>query len=133
LFDSIEHTMTLQDDDTFGSIVKKLRLDAEIGLRELAGLIEKSPGYLSDIESGRVPPPKEAVILHIADALNADRAALLSAAGKVDPEISEYVAGDPGAADFLRKARDRGFADRDWDRLNQLAEIAGLGKEGEKK
>ena len=69
----------------------------------------------------------------LADALGADRAVLLSAAGKVDPEISEYVAGDPGAADFLRRARDRGFADGDWDRLNQLAEIAGLGKEDEKK
>ena len=50
----------------FGETLRDLRLEAGVGLRELARLIGKSPGYLSDVENGRVPPPSEPVILDIA-------------------------------------------------------------------
>jgi transcriptional regulator with XRE-family HTH domain len=113
---------------TFGAILRALRVESEIGLRELARLIDKSPGYLSDVEHDHVPPPSEDVILKIAAALGADKKELLSVAKKMDPEISSYVAREPEAADFLRMARDRGFDRDDWEKLSQLAEIAKLGK-----
>jgi transcriptional regulator with XRE-family HTH domain len=116
-------------DDTFGSIIRNLRLNARVGLRELARLIHKSPGYLSDVEIGRVPPPSEAVILDIARALNADKRKLLKAASKVDPELSEYVLQHPDAADFLRMAKNQNFNSEDWEKLTQLARIVNLGKE----
>ena len=115
--------------DTFGSILRNLRLNARVGLRELARLINKSPGYLSDVEIGRVPPPSEAVILDIARALNVDKRKLLTAASKVDPELAEYVVQHPDAADFLRMAKDQSFNSEDWEKLTQLARIANLGKE----
>lgn len=90
-------------------------------------MINKSPGYISDIEKGRVPPPSEKVIVKIAAVLGLDQQALLSAAGKMDPDLSAYLLKEPGAANFVRMARDRGFYGDDWDRLNQLVDIARLG------
>ena len=42
----------IDDPETFGNLIRRLRLEAGLGLRELARLIERSPGYLSDVESG---------------------------------------------------------------------------------
>lgn len=109
--------------DSFGNILRRLRLDADVGLRELARLIGKSPGYISDVEQDNVPPPSEQVILKMASVLNIDREMLLKAAHKMDPELTSYVADEPQAADFLRKAKARGFDRDDWDKLSKLADI----------
>ncbi|MEN8759051.1 MAG: helix-turn-helix transcriptional regulator [Desulfobacterales bacterium] len=114
--------------DTFGRLLRSLRLESGVGLRELSRLIEKSPGYLSDVESGNVPPPSKETIVQIANALNVDKKTLLNAAKKIDPELSEYVAEQPQVADFLRMAKDQEFNDDDWDRLTQLAKLSKLGK-----
>ena len=118
-------------DKTFGETLRDLRVEAEVGLRELARLVDKSPGYLSDVENDRVPPPSLPVILDIAMALKVDKNVLLTAASKVDPELSDYVVKQPQAADFLRMAKERDYDTGDWERLTQLARIAKLGK-GEK-
>lgn len=120
--------------DSFGKLLRSLRLESGIGLRELSRLIEKSPGYLSDVESGNVPPPSKETIVQIANALNVDKKTLLNAAKKIDPELSEYVAEQPQVANFLRMAKDQEFNDDDWDRLTQLAKLSKLGKgeDGEK-
>jgi transcriptional regulator with XRE-family HTH domain len=112
----------------FGDILRDLRLETGVGLRELARLINTSPGYLSDVENGRAAPPSEKIIMHMARALNVDKQRLLAAARKVDPELSQYVAQQPEVADFLRTAKDRGYEEEDWIRLSQLAHIAKLGK-----
>ena len=114
--------------DTFGKKLRDFRIHADVGLRELARLIEKSPGYISDVEQDHVPPPSEDVILKIAAALNVDKKELLIAAQKMDPEISRYVTGEPEAADFLRMAKNKKFEGEDWKKLSKLAEIANLGK-----
>ena len=114
--------------ETFGKKLKDVRLNSEVGLRELARLIDKSPGYLSDVEQDHVPPPSEEVILKIAAALNVDKRELLTVAQKMDPEISNYVAQEPEAADFLRMAKEKEFDKEDWDKLSRLAEAAKLGK-----
>jgi HTH-type transcriptional regulator, competence development regulator len=119
---------------SFGRFLRAQRIEAGLGLRELARLIEKSPGYLSDVELDNVPPPSEETIVRIAAALTVDKKALLSMANKVDPELAQYVVDQPQAADFLRMAKDQHFNDDDWDRLTQLAKLSRLGKgEGEQK
>ena len=118
--------------ETFGHILNRLRQKAGIGLRELARMIDKSAGYLSDVENNHVPPPSEAVILTIAAALNVDKNQLLIAARKMDPELSRYVVQEPQAADFLRMAKDKGYKSRDWEKLSQLADLANLGTEKDK-
>jgi transcriptional regulator with XRE-family HTH domain len=114
--------------DTFGKKLRDFRIQADIGLRELARLINKSPGYLSDVEHDNVPPPSEDVILKIAAVLNIEKKELLKAAQKMDPEISRYVAREPEVADFLRMAREKKFDSDDWETLTKLAEAAKLGK-----
>jgi len=124
----LNRTVMRMSSDSFGKLLRSLRLESGVGLRELSRLIEKSPGYLSDVESGNVPPPSEETIVQIANALNVDKKALLNAAKKIDPELSEYVAEQPQVADFLRMAKDQEFNDDDWDRLTQLAKLSKLGK-----
>ena len=114
--------------DSFGNTLRRLRLKADVGLRELARLIDKSAGYISDVEQDNVPPPSEEVILKIAEVLQTDKNELLKAALKVDPEISRYVAKESRVADFLRMAKEKEFDNEDWSKLSQLAEIAKLGK-----
>ena len=70
------------------------------------------------------------MIVRIAEALRADKNELLSAASKIDPELSRYVANEPQAADFLRRAKERGFDSEDWEKLDKLAEIVELGGRG---
>jgi len=123
--------MDAEHDETFGKILRRLRLNNRMGLRELAAYVQISPGYLSDIEQENVPPPKAEVVLALAEALAADKGVLLSAAGRLDPEVSLYITNKPGAADFLRMARDKEFDDDDWDRLRKMVELTRLGK-GEK-
>ncbi|MCU0599530.1 MAG: helix-turn-helix domain-containing protein [Desulfobacterales bacterium] len=123
--------MKTNDAETFGEMLRTRRLEAGMGLRELAASVQISPGYLSDIEQGNVGPPKAKVILSIARALNIDKALLLSSARKLDPDLSSYISEKPGAADFLRMAKDKGFEDDDWERLCKMIELTRLGK-GEK-
>ena len=133
MFGRIEQKCLLEQfmTDTFGKKLRDLRIRADVGLRELARLINKSPGYLSDVEHDNVPPPSEDVLLKIAGALSVDKKELLTAAQKMDPELSRYVARDPEIADFLRMAREKKFDSEDWETLTKLAEAAKLGK-GEK-
>ena len=114
--------------DTFGKKLRDFRIDSEVGLRELARLINKSPGYISDVEHDNVAPPSEDVIIKIAEVLQVDKNELLMAARKMDPELSRYVSQEPQAADFLRKAKGKKFSGEDWEKLSQLADLANLGK-----
>ena len=106
-------------------------MNAGLSLREFAGRIDISPGYLSDLENEKVAPPSETVILKMAMALGVDKAELLRAAEKVDPEVAEYVAQEPRAADFLRMAKEKNFHNGDWEKLSELARVVGLGKKEE--
>jgi len=118
-------------DDSFGKTLRKLREKSEITLNELARRTNRSKGYLSGLENDNTPPPSVSVIMDICRVLNIDKKELLLAAQKMDPEISDYVAQKPEAADFLRLAKDYEFDEDDWERLTQLAKISKLGKEKE--
>ena len=109
---------------SFGETLRKMREAQGMGLRELARRIEKSQGYLSDVEKDKVAPPSVEVILAITDALQVDKWELLRVA---DKEV-EYIATQPEAMDFLRKTSD--FGPEEWKKAQQLVDIAGLGKKG---
>lgn len=108
-------------------------MDTGLSLREFAGRVGISPGYLSDLENEKVAPPSETVILDMAKALGVDKTELLKAAEKVDPEVTEYVAQEPRAANFLRMAKEKNFDNGDWEKLSEIARVVGLGKQGEEK
>ncbi|OGO23512.1 MAG: hypothetical protein A2144_00080 [Chloroflexi bacterium RBG_16_50_9] len=66
----------------FGVKVKELRMKRHLTQSELAGRAGIDATYLSKIESGIMPPPRENVILRMAEALNLDKNKLLAMAGK---------------------------------------------------
>jgi transcriptional regulator with XRE-family HTH domain len=57
-------------DQTFGTLVRQLRLQNGYSLRELARRIELSPNFLSNMEGGHLPPPCEQKIVLIAKTLD---------------------------------------------------------------
>ncbi len=97
-------------------------------LRQLADKIGFAYGHLSDLERGIKPPPSERKIIKIADALGIQKDDLLQSARKVDPQVTDYVSGQPKAVDFLRTAQERGFSNGDWEKLKKIAELSNLGR-----
>lgn len=117
----------------FGKTLKEKRMETGLSLREFAGRVGISPGYLSDLENEKVAPPSEKLIMDMAGILGIEKDELLKAAEKVDPEVAEYVAHEPRAADFLRMAKEKNFDNGDWEKLSEIARVVGLGKPGEEK
>jgi PTS system nitrogen regulatory IIA component len=115
----------------FGKVLKENRMNAGLSLRELASRVDISPGYLSDLENEKVAPPSEKLILEMAKTLGIEKDELLKAAEKVDPEVADYVAHEPRAADFLRMAKEQEFRNGDWEKLKKLVAVIGLGKKEE--
>lgn len=99
---------------SFGEEVKHLRLEKNLGVRELAKMIPISPAYLIDIEkNNRVPSPDK--IERIAKALNCDPYKLLKLAQKISTEAQEILKEEPAIGVFLRKAKESGITD--WEAL----------------
>ena len=81
---------------TFGQRLRELRTDRGLTQRELAGKAGISITYLSKLETGALPPPRERTILALADFLNADQAELFGLArklpshwlGQMNPEMA---------------------------------------------
>lgn len=72
-----------RDEDTFGAKLKKLREGEGLTLKELAEQVKMKPGYLSDLESGKVLP-------HVSEILT------LSRTLSVDPYT--FMGGRPAGA-----------------------------------
>ena len=83
--------------NTFGRQIRTRReslipLDpAMFSLREIAGVIRVEPSYLSKVERGLVPPPSEATILRLADAITLDSDVLLALAGKIPGDVRRKI------------------------------------------
>lgn len=68
---------------TFGQRLRELRNHKSLTQRELADKIGISITYLSKLETGALPPPREKTILALADILDADQAELFGLAKKL--------------------------------------------------
>lgn len=77
--------------EAFGSFVRREREAREIGLREMAKMIEVSPTYLSKIERDELPPPVEGKVRAIAQIIKCDPDDLLARAGRVSSDISDII------------------------------------------
>jgi transcriptional regulator with XRE-family HTH domain len=98
--------------DGFGHFVRTARAqkaerDQRFSLRQVAARIGVEPAYLSKIERGLVPPPSEATIARLAEALDQDRDVLLALAGKVSSDLQAIIRRRPRQfAELIRQLED---------------------------
>lgn len=90
----------------FGATLRLLRLEAGLGLRELARQVGVSGAYLSRVETGRDPAPTAERLAAIADALDVPPETLMGAAHRTGGAVADYLERVPAAnALFLDIAR----------------------------
>lgn len=76
----------------FGDALKAARIANGCTLRELAGNIGKSIGYLSDIERNRKQPPRLELVSKIEEFLEVDDGILVNLANKIRKNIkAEWI------------------------------------------
>ena len=87
----------------FGETIRARRIAKGLKLRRLAKMLDVTPSYLSRIEAGVVPPPKEEKILRMAELLDLNSDQLLAFADKVSSDLLEIICQDPiRMADIIR-------------------------------
>ena len=118
----------------FGTHIRKVRLhlgETSNGwsLRNVAGLVQLEPSYLSKIEREIEPPPGEDTILRLAHTLNEDADVLLAMAGKVSSDLRAIICKRPILfSNLLRQLKSmpdhailriaRDVTDGDWETPN---------------
>lgn len=69
----------------FADVMREARIDARIGLRELARVTGLSPSFISDVERGNRNPPRQQVVRVIASTLGLDPDMLVKLAADAHP------------------------------------------------
>ncbi|MHB8078451.1 MAG: helix-turn-helix domain-containing protein [Candidatus Krumholzibacteriia bacterium] len=103
--------------------IRRLRLEAGITLRGLAGEVEVSAAHLSDVEHDR-RRPSEQLLRRIAQRLQSVGATFAALEGLVtglDPLTREWAASTPGARALLRTVVASGQNPRDILRALEMA------------
>jgi transcriptional regulator with XRE-family HTH domain len=131
---NVEMGRTGMWDSEFGRFLKEKRRLREIPVRMMAELSGVSPGYYSDIESGRRNPPDRKTLDAMIEALNlsdTDRITFYDLAGKARSEaphdLSEYINEYEEVRVALRLAKETGNT-RVWDKFINFLEIEKGGK-----
>lgn len=95
----------------FGTYLRQRREELlkgspDFSVRKLAAKIGVQPSYLSKVEREEMPPPSEATILRLAEALCEDPDVLLALAGKVSAELRQVILKRPKLfADLIRQLK----------------------------
>lgn len=84
-----------------------------------------SPAYLSQVETGKVPPPRSSRIQAIEKALEVPSGYLLSSTDRLDAAIAGLLHDAPVVIDFLRLAIDSGLKSDDFQDMIELLNARG--------
>ena len=111
----------LLSNEIFGSLIRKLRIEREIGQRELANKIGIAASYLNDLEKGKRSAPKQIVIKKLSKLLKIDIRKLNDLAGiskgNVAPDIKEYIQNNPGIVSLIRSIKQNNL---DQDQIEKI-------------
>lgn len=88
--------------ETLGDLVREARVRKELGLRELARRLKKTPSYLSDIENDRRVPAED-MLRDLARLLELDFDDLMARAGRLGDDALRYLTKNPAAGVLMRK------------------------------
>lgn len=93
-----------------GSEVRRLRLEAGLTLRGLAGTLRVSAAHLSDIEHDRRRPSEKLLrtIARELEGVGARYEYLEELLTGIDPEMRDWVAATPGVRKLLRTLKESG-------------------------
>ena len=110
--------------EEFGSYLRSLRLKAGYGLRRFAAQVGYQPSNLSNLERGKLPPPRDPQVLEeLADALSlaegsAEREKFFDLAREaldvpLPADVERYARSRKAVTVLLRAARDKHLTDED--------------------
>ncbi|WP_435163223.1 NTP transferase domain-containing protein [Candidatus Pelagibacter bacterium nBUS_25] len=106
---------------SFGSYIRKLRLQLGIGQRELAKKIGIAASFLNDIEKEKRSAPKSNIIKKISLLLKSDIDYLNDLAGfskkTVAPDISDYIESNPKIVSLIRSIKKNELSN---DQINEI-------------
>lgn len=82
--------------NSFGTYLRQRREarraeNPKFSVRGLAAVVGVEPSYLSKVERGIEPPPSEAKIVALANAMGEDPDVLLAMAGKVSSDLMDVI------------------------------------------
>lgn len=115
-----------QDERTFGIFLRQRREELGLTLRGLAGKLQVTAAYLSDIEKGNRRAPKNYMgALGIALEISEDERLLFEDLANVThkmacPDMEPYLRNKEIARVALRKARDRDISDEKWAEILRI-------------
>ena len=105
----------------FGSYIRELRIQNEIGQRELAKKIGIAASYLNDIEKNKRSAPKSNIIKKLSLILKAELDLLNDLAGNskkgLAPDIIEYIETKPNIVSLIRAVKNNNLKDDEIDQL----------------
>ena len=100
-----------------GKLIRKLRKQKGLSLRQLAEKVSVSFVNIAHIENGRVVTSEE-VIKELAEALDYDVDKLLARADSINEDVKNIIKKLPNAVpEFLRTAKN--FTEKDWKDLTE--------------
>ena len=106
---------------TFGSYIRELRIENEIGQRELAKKIGIAPSYLNDIEKNKRGAPKNIIVKKISQILNANLDLLNDLVGKskktLPPDINDYLEKNPKIISLIRTIKNNNLDDNELGKI----------------
>lgn len=105
---------------SFGRRIRELRTQKTLTQRELAARVKIDVGYISKIESEKVPPPSEKVIERLALVLEADKDELMVLAGRAPKDLERIITRDARIPTILRRARE--LSPQDWEQVERYIE-----------
>ena len=118
--------------DNFGKFLKESRLNhpGNLSIREVSRRAGIDVSYLSRMEKNEVAPPREEVILKLAEVLEIeDPDDLLRLAEKIPPDVQEIIKQNyDEMPSFIRMAKN--LSQEDWDRLTNYMKRNILPKKG---
>lgn len=120
--------------ESFGEAFREARIAKKLTVREVAEHVEKSIGYLSDVEHNRKRPPKLELVSELEDFLGIEDGKLLRLAAKfrkkVPKEVTNKIRMAPRlSAALLRADADYELTDEQFDEV--LDFIENIRKKGE--
>ena len=109
---------------SFGSYVRKLRTEKDIGQRELAKKIGVAASYLNDIEKDKRTAPKNEIIKKLSKILEADLTTLFDLAGAsktIAPDIEEYIKSNPEIISLIRTTKENKISAKEISNMEKIS------------